>query len=136
METVRWFAKSIDSLAGICKYLEEFISATDLGARQAYILNLVTEEIFTNMVKYGSGSSADVEIRLTKSEKEVTLRLVDFEVAEFDLSIARTVDPDCPAESVKPGGLGLHLVRSLADKFEYDYIDGSAFFTVTIKTVT
>ncbi|MCH9032028.1 MAG: ATP-binding protein [candidate division Zixibacteria bacterium] len=133
MKTERSFAKTFDSLEDIHTFLEKSISASGLGIKQAYTLNLAAEEIFTNMVKYGSESSNDVKVRLSMSEKEVILCMIDSDVAEFDISSVKKIDSNRPVESIKPGGLGLHLVQNMADKFQYDYIDGSAIFTVTIN---
>ena len=133
METEKSFTKTINSLENIHSFLEKSISGFDLSMKQAYTLNLAAEEIFTNMVKYGRGSSNDVKIRLRMSVKDVILRMIDSGVAEFDISSVEKVDLNRPAESIKPGGLGLHLIQNMADKFQYDYIDGSAIFTVTIK---
>ena len=134
MKTERSFAKTFDSLGEIHIFLEKSISAIGLGTKQTYTLNLAAEEIFTNMVKYGSGSSNDVKVRLSMSEKEVILCMIDSDVAEFDISSVKKIDSNRPVESIRPGGLGLHLVQNMADKFQYDYIDGSAVFTVTINT--
>jgi len=135
LEIEKSFTKTIDSLADIHEYLEEFVSATSLDVKQAYTLNLAAEEIFTNMVKYGLGSVNDIRVKLGKSEKEVSLRMIDSGVSKFDISSVKKVDPNRPVNSIKPGGLGLHLVQNMADKFQYDYIDGSAVFTVTIALV-
>lgn len=133
MKTEKSFAKTFDSLEDIRMFLEKSISAIGLGIKQAYTLNLAAEEIFTNMVKYGSESSNDVKVRLSMSEKEVILCMIDSDVAEFDISSVKNIDSNRSVESIKPGGLGLHLVQNMADKFQYDYIDGSAIFTVTIN---
>ena len=134
MKTERSFPKKFDSLKDIHMFLEKSISGIGLSTKQTYTLNLAAEEIFTNMVKYGKGSSNDVQVRLKVSEKDIILRMIDSDVAEFDIASVKKIDKNRPSKSIKPGGLGLHLVQNMADMFQYDYIDGSAVFTVTIYT--
>jgi serine/threonine-protein kinase RsbW len=83
----------------------------------------VVEEIFTNMVKYNRGSAHRIRIAVSRADDSVVVRLTDFDVDPFDPASAPEVDVDLPLEARRPGGLGLHLVKSLADKLTYEYED-------------
>ncbi len=83
----------------------------------------MVEEIFTNMVKYNRGSANRIQIGISRDDDRVVVRLTDFDVDPFDPANAPDVDVDLPLEARVPGGLGLHLVKSLADKLTYEYAD-------------
>ena len=89
----------------------------------AFSIPFVVEEIFTNMVKYNSGSANRILIEISRDQDRVVVRLTDFDVDPFDPATAPEVDVDLPLEARRRGGLGLHLVKSLADKLIYEYQD-------------
>ena len=49
------------------------------------------------------------------------MTLVDRDVEPFDITRSPGVDIDAPIEQRKPGGLGLHLIRKLAESVTYTY---------------
>jgi len=79
------------------------------------------EELFTNMVKYGAGSTAPVGLTLAAIAGGVEVTLVDRDVEPFDITRSPDVDIDAPIEKREPGGLGLHLIRKLAESVTYTY---------------
>jgi anti-sigma regulatory factor (Ser/Thr protein kinase) len=44
-------------------------------------------------------------------------------VDRFDVTEAPEANVDLPIEQRRPGGLGLHLVRRMLDRVEYEYSD-------------
>ena len=51
-ETSRGFRRDIESLEEIFQFLEGFVDEKAVDERAAFCINLVVEELFTNMVKY------------------------------------------------------------------------------------
>jgi phosphoserine phosphatase len=84
-------------------------------------VDLAVEELFTNMVKYGAGSTAPVGLTLAAIAGGVEVTLVDRDVEPFDITRSPDVDIDAPIEKREPGGLGLHLIRKLAESVTYTY---------------
>jgi anti-sigma regulatory factor (Ser/Thr protein kinase) len=84
-------------------------------------IDLVVEELFTNMVKYSPESIAEVDVRLERIDGGVEVTLTDHDVEPFDVTQRPEVNVDLPIEQRKPGGLGLHLIRRLTDSVEYRY---------------
>jgi serine/threonine-protein kinase RsbW len=127
------FKRATDSLEGIFQFLQDFASAEGLGESVTYVMNLVVEELFTNMVKYSPGGFPEIPISLTREEGKLVMRLVDRDVEEFDITKTKKVNTDLPLEERKPGGLGLHLIKHMVDEIDYQYRDSSSVITIIKK---
>lgn len=129
----KYFRRATNSLEGIFAFLQEFATAEGLDESVTYVMNLVVEELFTNMVKYSPNGSAEIPISLTLDADRLIMRLVDRDVAEFDITKAKKANTELPLEERKPGGLGLHLIKHMVDEIEYQYRDSSSVITITKK---
>lgn len=119
----RSFAKAISSLDEVFAFLGDFVEEHHLGPDLDFCLNFVLEEIFTNMVKHNTGSSQEIRVALDNLGNEVLVELTDFDVDPFDPDSVPAAAVDAPLHERRPGGLGLHLVKSLADRLTYEYRD-------------
>lgn len=115
--------RSISSLEALFAFLGEQIEAHALDVATAYGLNLAAEELFTNMVRHNEGPGELISVDLEISEERIRLLLIDRDVDPFDPSSVPEVDVTRPAEDRQPGGLGMHLVRSIVDQVSYEYAD-------------
>ena len=129
--TSREFDKSLGSLAGVFLFLDEVLPHGSLGDRGRFVVQLAVEELFTNMIKYNAGASRRVEVRIAVDNDHVRVDLVDPDTDPFDPSQWPSVDVGAPITERRPGGLGLHLVRTLADGLDYHYRDGEMTVSVT-----
>ncbi len=127
--TERRFRRDVDSLAAVFAFVQEFFAANGLPEHTSFDLEVIAEELFTNCVKYG-GDSSDVAIGLSWSAPELTLRICDQGAPPFDLTLAPPVDTAVPIEQRHAGGLGLHLVRQMADRIQWERLDGANRVTV------
>jgi serine/threonine-protein kinase RsbW len=125
------FAKGLEALDAIFEFLGEFGDRYQLDEQTRLCLDLVAEELFTNTVKYGSGRGDRVIIRIEKAGRQLRLEVVDRDAEPFDPSSVKPLAPGAPIEERRPGGLGLHLVRSLVDRVDYDYQDRELRISVT-----
>jgi serine/threonine-protein kinase RsbW len=119
----RSFPRQMASLEAIVAYVREFLAAEGLDEGSAYDLDLVLEELFTNLVKYGKGARGDVEIRLERGPEGVTAALREYDAEPFDPTQLPEVDVSRPIAERRPGGLGVHFIRQLTRSFDYDYRD-------------
>ena len=124
------FDRGFRSLDAIFEFVSAFISRQSLDEAVAYSLNLAVEELFTNMVKYNSGAGERILIRMSREAKLVVVELIDFNVDPFDPDTVAEVTTDQPIDERSPGGLGLHLVKSIVDKVSYEYKDRQMKVTV------
>ena len=115
------FAPRFESLAPLMAFVVEVSARLELPPGTLPSLQLVIEELFTNMVKYGGARHDPVEIEITRCPGGVEVALTDHDVAPFALTQAPPVDTSRPLQEREPGGLGLHLTRHLVDHLRYDY---------------
>lgn len=90
----------------------------------AFALDLVAEEIFTNMVRHNPSDRDSLSMSVDISADEVHMQWVDHNVPFFDPRRRPGVDVHQPVSKREPGGLGLHLVQSLVDRVSYAHDDG------------
>ncbi len=84
-------------------------------------IKLVLEELAINILNHGhdDGRSHEIEIELTSNTDALTIEITD-DGRPFDpLTDAPPPDLDSAIEDRVPGGLGIHLVRSMMDELRY-----------------
>jgi anti-sigma regulatory factor (Ser/Thr protein kinase) len=126
----RNFKKATSSLGDIFAFLDEQMSGTPVSSADHYGVHFVVEELFTNMVKYGTASSLDVSVDLEIRERTLVLRLIDHDVDRFDPNFAPVVDPATPLSDRRIGGLGIHLVKQMVNDLQYDYTGRCSTITI------
>jgi anti-sigma regulatory factor (Ser/Thr protein kinase) len=100
----------------------------------AYVLTLVLEEVFTNVVRHGYPEEGghQIAIRLELAGGVVTISVED-DGRSFDPVLAPPANLDAPLEERQPGGLGVHLIRSLMDEVAYRRAGGHNVLTLRKK---
>lgn len=123
MSAARGFARAVDSLERIFEFTSDFFARASIDPRLLPTVDLVVEELFTNMVKYGTrpGAAAEIRIAMAAVEGGIEVEMVDAGVDAFDVTRAPDADTTLPIEEREAGGLGLHLIRRLVDSWSYDY---------------
>ena len=117
------FARRIDVLAELVAYTTAAFARQGIPATLLVDVDLVLEELFTNIVKYGGGK-APVAIEIAAIPDGVEVTLTEPEAERFDVTQAPPVDITLPAVQRRPGGLGLHLIARLVDSVQYGYSEG------------
>jgi phosphoserine phosphatase len=123
------FARRIDELARLFAFLAAALEAegiasdaTDANGRPLRnTIDFLAEELFTNMVKYNPHGGGEIAVEIERRGDVLEGRITDPDSERFDVTAAPDVDIAAPASERRPGGLGLHLSRKLADGLEYDY---------------
>jgi anti-sigma regulatory factor (Ser/Thr protein kinase) len=129
----RGFDRSIGSLDEVFDFLDHSLSGTEIGERCRMVLHLAVEELFTNMVKYNPGSARQIAIEVGMRNGHAWVELIDPDTDPFDPTTAASVDVSGPIHERKRGGLGLHLVRSMVDDFDYQYQGREMRLSVTTR---
>lgn len=124
------FKRDIGSLEDIFAFLSEFKRRSNIDNSAAFGLDLIVEELFTNMVKYNSEGSNDILISLEKTGNRLVLIFNDYDGEPFDITKVGEVNTKQCLEERKVGGLGIHLVKTIADHIDFEYHDRSSKITV------
>jgi len=121
----RRFPRSLGSLEPMARFVADYVGSRGFDPEHSYTVDLLIEELFTNMLRHGKGGGPDVSISLTGEHEELIVTLRDFDVEPFD--------PTAPRPQAGEGGLGLRLVRRISDSIRYEYKERSATITLTKK---
>jgi len=115
------FKRAMHSLDEVFDFIGEFMKAHAVDQSASYSINLAVEELFTNMVKYNPGNANDISITIQKNKDDLKVTLVDTEVEPFDVANTAEVDVTKSLEERKAGGLGIHLIKKMVDRLEYEH---------------
>jgi anti-sigma regulatory factor (Ser/Thr protein kinase) len=127
----RCFPRDLGALESIHVFVVDFLSTNGIPAANAFEVDLILEELFTNMVKHSKDGRHDIAVGLSRDGEKLTIRIRDFDVEAYDLTQAPEFDESMPMSERRGGGMGLHLVRRIAESLQYEYIDRNSIITVT-----
>lgn len=78
---------------------------------------LVLDEALTNVIRHAyTDASGEIIVKVSDTDEQTEF-LIEDHGRIFDPTTLPS--PELPKET--PGGLGVHLIRSLTDRFEYDH---------------
>ncbi|MCY4121281.1 MAG: ATP-binding protein [Acidobacteria bacterium] len=105
--------------------VEAFGDANGLPDPKVFVINLALDELITNTVTHGLEDKADAEIQIRMRVDSGTLILVMEDNGQpFDPTQDMDADVTSSLEERAIGGLGLHLVKSFADRVSYEFVEG------------
>jgi len=130
---VRRFPRAVGSLPALVAFVREFFAARGIDADQAFDVDLVLEELFTNMVRHARGGTSEIEVGLDDDGTVLTMKLRDEGVEPWDPSQAPIPEVDRPIHERRPGGLGIHFIRRLTRDLRFEHLDGTTTVTAVIE---
>lgn len=89
-------------------------------------IELVLEEIGTNIIKYGQDGEreTEIDITLTSDRESLTMEIIDNGTPFDPFADAPPPDLDSAVPDRPIGGLGIYLVQELMDEASYRHEDG------------
>lgn len=124
------FQKSFSSLDSVFTFVGTGLDELQIPGDASFAAQLAIEELFTNMVKYGSQTDDEVEISLQRDGPRLVVVITEHGDLPFDPTSAPDVDVSLPLAERNVGGLGIHLVRSLIDEITYSHGEGRNCITL------
>jgi serine/threonine-protein kinase RsbW len=125
MSATRAFRRDVDAVEELFAFTSDAFGAEGIDPRLRPTVDLVLEELFTNVVKYGKNRQAAVRVEVARTPGGVQVTMIEDDAERFDPTAAPSADTAAPLEGRTPGGLGLHLVAKLVDSIEYRYVEAS-----------
>jgi anti-anti-sigma factor len=114
------FTNDLAELENLSRHVENFCEANGLAKKNVFELNLVIDEVFTNIVSYAFNDNKKhrIKIEIRIINRELMVRIED-DGAPFDPTTAAKADMCCPIEDRKIGGVGLHLINRIMSSVFY-----------------
>jgi anti-sigma regulatory factor (Ser/Thr protein kinase) len=119
----RTLSRNLSDYLAVAGEVERFCAENGLPAAVSFKVRLAVEELVLNLIDHAVGSATDrIDLRLDLEPGQVVLVLED-DAAPFDPRSAPPYDKAKPLEERGPRGMGIHLVRSMAESIAYERID-------------
>ena len=125
----------ISELEKLRKVLDGFGAKNNLSQNTVIEINLVLEEAVVNIIYYAYENKKErhkIVIGLELANEVVVLRVEDDGVP-FNLLHSPEPQFDTTVKKMKIGGLGIHLIRKLADSVSYRRTGGKNILTVQMR---
>jgi anti-sigma regulatory factor (Ser/Thr protein kinase) len=97
-------------------------------------LNLVLEEVVSNIIRHGYGGREDGEVKLAiRFTSEAIAVTVEDQGIPFNPLLLPDPDLTVPLEEREVGGLGVYLVRKFTDEVDYRFEGGRNILRLVMR---
>jgi serine/threonine-protein kinase RsbW len=122
----------IEELPKLNIVLEELAEEWGFSMKNSMHINLVLEEIVTNIIFYGFDENKEHQINIDfeKGINELKIVITDDGKAFNVIATKEFDDQKKSAEEREIGGLGIHFVKTLMDKVEYQRLNNMNILTL------
>jgi anti-sigma regulatory factor (Ser/Thr protein kinase) len=126
-------SSTVSELERVFAFIDQYCQRMGVPDPVKYKLFLVAEELTVNSISHGYGGRPDgrIAMALRRPGDDVELRFED-EAPAFDI-LRDAPDPelDAPLADRRLGGLGVHLLKTLASTASYAHVSGRNVLHVT-----
>ena len=121
----------IGELERVNQFLDEIAEELGLDMELHMNLNLVLEEMVSNVIFYAypEGKEASIELVAESDGKELTFVLTD-QGKEFDPTAKADADPDVNPAERDIGGMGIYIVKNIMNQVTYQRLEGKNLLTM------
>lgn len=123
---------SRDAIAPASEEAESWLQSYQPSPQVLHLVLLAIEELVTNCIQYGYDDAREhtILIVLSIEDHNLTMTVID-DGHPFDPLARPAPDLSLEVEDRPVGGLGIHLLRRLADHMAYERRDGGNRLTLT-----
>lgn len=123
---------NLSEIKRLTEELERFCDQEELPLKTGLELNLVLEELVTNIISYAysDNSIRQIKISLEHRDNRVAV-IIEDDGSSFNPLEAPEPDKSDNIDDLEPGGLGIHLALKLTDGAEYNRQEGRNILTLT-----
>ena len=124
----------VGELERVTQFVEEIGEELKLDMELQMNLNLVMEEMVSNVIFYAypEGKTADIELHAECNGKELTFVLSD-QGKEFDPTLKEDTDTNVNPAEREIGGLGIYIVKNIMNQVTYQRLEGKNLLTMKKK---
>ena len=118
-----------ESVKTVAEFLDTTLEAWDIPMKVVSKLQIVADEIYSNIVRYSQAKNA--KVTAVQNGTVLSLRFED-DGKPYDPTTAAEPDITASAEEREIGGLGIFMARKMMDNMDYMYKDGYNVLTLTL----
>ena len=118
------------SISTVSDFFDNCLEEFAIPLRIGYSLKVVTDEIFSNIVHYSGAKGSEILFR--NDADRITLVFAD-DGKPYNPLEAEEPDITAGFEERKIGGLGLFMVKKMAESVQYEYAAGKNQMTVVLS---
>ena len=121
----------VSELEKVAQFIEEIGEELGLSMELQMNLNLVMEEMVTNVIFYAypQDEEADIELLAKSDGKELTFVLSD-QGKEFDPTAKEDNDLSVNPAERELGGMGIFIVKNIMNQVTYQRLEGKNLLTM------
>ena len=121
----------VGELDHVARFVEEIGDELGLDMELKMNLNLVMEEMVSNVIFYAypEGSDASIELMAESDGKELTFVLSD-QGREFDPTLKEDLDMETNPAERDLGGMGIFIVKNIMNNVTYQRLEGKNLLTM------
>jgi serine/threonine-protein kinase RsbW len=118
------FSVDASAMSRLRGFVADFVAHHELASDEQARILIVLEELITNVAKYGytNRSAGMAEVALQLEAFHLTIEFVD-DGDPFNPLATPPPDLEAPLEERDLGGLGIHILRSLAEEIHYTRVE-------------
>ena len=132
MNAIADFVSDRSELTKLEGFTSDFAQMAGLSGKDLFALQIIVEELVTNVIDYGGVPAGEhaVRVDLSAEERKLVMQFTD-RGAEYNPLLREDPDLTLPAEERPIGGLGVHFCKKLTDAQNYARVDGQNVLTLT-----
>ncbi len=121
----------VGELEKVNAFIEEIGEELQLDMELLMNLNLVMEEMVSNVIFYAypEGKTANIELSVECNGRELTFVLSD-KGREFDPTMKEDIDTSTDPQDRDLGGLGIYIVKNIMNEVTYQRLEGKNLLTM------
>ena len=114
----------LSKIRELSSMVEAFGDANGLSQQRVFVMNLALDELIANTVMHGlQDVPTEIDITLQVHADRLVLTMED-NGRPFDPMRGRPADVTSSLEDRGVCGLGLHLIKTFADRLSYEFMNG------------
>jgi serine/threonine-protein kinase RsbW len=124
----------IEALEKINGFIHEIATKSNWSDSLVFKSTIITEEFFTNTVKYGFQDQKlhEIELVISDTDMDIEIEIID-DGMEFNPLEMESPDTEALAEDRIIGGLGIHLSRNLSREIKYKREDNKNHIKILVN---